>query len=167
MGIDLDAQPNLRLDLEMRPLKSPRAFCSPMRVPAEVYLVIKPQGGQDDYSTLLHEAGHAEHYTHVEADLLFAFRYLGDNSVTESYAFLMEHLLRNRRWLQEVLGASAEDAEAFTRFSLFQKLWFLRRYVAKLNYELELHSGPVDGQGAPTCTGWSAPAASAYRRSAI
>lgn len=147
MGIDLDAQPNLKLDLEMRPLKSPRAFCSPVRVPTEVYLVIKSQGGQDDYSALLHEAGHAEHYTHVEADLPFAFRYLGDNSVTESYAFLMEHLLHNRRWLQEVLGASAEDAEAFIRFSLFQKLWFLRRYAAKLNYELELHSGPVDGQG--------------------
>lgn len=147
LGIDMDAQPNLKLDLDMRPLKSPRAFCSPVRVPHEVYLVIKPQGGQDDYGALLHEAGHAEHYTHTDANLPVAFRYLGDNSVTESYAFLMEHLLHNRRWLQEVLGMSSEDAQAFIRFSLFQKLWFLRRYAAKINYELELHSGPVDGQG--------------------
>ncbi len=153
MGIDMDRQPNLKLDLDMRPLKSPRAFCSPVRVPDEVYLVIKPQGGQDDYAALLHEAGHAEHYTHVASDLPFAFRYLGDNSVTESFAFLLEHLLHNRRWLQEVPGMSPQDAGAFIRFSLFQKLWFLRRYAAKLNYELELHAGPVDQQ-AETYVRW-------------
>ena len=70
-----------------------------------------------------------------------------DNSVTESYAFLLEHLMHSRRWLNEVLGVAPEDADAFVRFTLFQKLWFLRRYVAKLNYELELHTGPVDDQG--------------------
>lgn len=153
MGIDMDAQPNLKLDLEMRPLKSPRAFCSPVRVPHEVYLVIKPQGGQDDYNSLFHEAGHAQHYTHIDHNLPFAFRYLGDTSVTESYAFLLEHLLHNRSWLQEILGVSPEDASAFVRFALFQKLWFLRRYAAKLLYELELHTGPVDGRAA-TYVSW-------------
>jgi hypothetical protein len=153
MGIALDAQPNLILDLEMRPLKSPRAFCSSVRVPDEVYLVIKPQGGQDDYGSLLHEAGHAEHYTHVERALPFAYRYLGDNSVTESYAFLFDHLLDNRHWLQEILGVSREEADAYVRFSLFQKLWFVRRYGAKINYELELHRGAVNGQ-AENYTTW-------------
>ncbi|NIN63384.1 MAG: hypothetical protein GTO63_01440, partial [Anaerolineae bacterium] len=42
MGIDLDRQGNLELDVEPRPLKSPRAFCAPIRVPQEVKLVIKP-----------------------------------------------------------------------------------------------------------------------------
>jgi hypothetical protein len=33
MGIDLEAQPNVRLDTESRPSKSPRAFCATPRVP--------------------------------------------------------------------------------------------------------------------------------------
>ena len=43
LGIDLHAQPNVHLDLEPRPHKSPRAFCAPVRVPGEVYLVIPRQ----------------------------------------------------------------------------------------------------------------------------
>jgi len=60
MGINLTKQENLQLDTEPRPLKSPRAFCAPIRIPEEVKLVIKPIGGPDDYASLLHEAGHAE-----------------------------------------------------------------------------------------------------------
>src|SRR4029077_19230934 len=32
-GIDLHAQPNVELDLEERPNKDPRAFCSPIEIP--------------------------------------------------------------------------------------------------------------------------------------
>jgi len=54
LGIDIDSQEALELDTEPRPLKSPRAFCAPIRVPDEVKLVIKPIGGQNDYRTLFH-----------------------------------------------------------------------------------------------------------------
>ncbi len=60
--------------------------------PDEVYLVIAPVGGRDDYGALFHEAGHTEHYANVDPALPFEFRHLGDNSVTESFAFLLEHL---------------------------------------------------------------------------
>ena len=100
MGIDLDAQPNVHLDTEVRELKSPRAFCSPVRVPDEIYLVVLPTGGQDDYGMLLHEAGHTEHFAHVRPDLPFEYRHLGDNAVTEGFAFIFDHLLLNRRWLE-------------------------------------------------------------------
>ena len=33
LGIDLDAQENVHLDVEQRPSKTPRAFCSPIEVP--------------------------------------------------------------------------------------------------------------------------------------
>jgi hypothetical protein len=144
LGLDLDSQASLKLDVEARPLKSPRAFCAPIVVPGEVMLVIKPHGGQDDYHALFHEAGHAEHFVHVDPSMPFAYRYLGDNSVTESFAFLFEHLHHSRRWLQEVVALSEADAERYVQFSLFNKLWFLRRYAAKLNYELELHAGRVE-----------------------
>ena len=80
---------NVHLDTEARPTKSPRAFCSVPRVPDEVYLVIAPHGGRDDYAALFHEGGHAEHYAHTDPELAFEFRMLGDNSVTESFAFLL------------------------------------------------------------------------------
>ncbi|HWQ28343.1 MAG TPA: hypothetical protein VNN12_04915, partial [Dehalococcoidia bacterium] len=54
--------PNIHRDTEPRPRKSPRAFCSAIRVPDEVILVINPHGGHDDYRALFHEAGHAEHF---------------------------------------------------------------------------------------------------------
>ncbi len=144
LDIDLDAQRNVHLDTDVRPLKTPRAFCSPVRVPEEIYLVVLPQGGQDDYATLLHEAGHTEHFAHVRPDLAFEYRHLGDNAVTEAFAFLFEHLAFSRRWLDVTLGFS--DADDFLRFANVNDLYFIRRYIAKLAYETELHAqtGPLD-----------------------
>jgi hypothetical protein len=139
LGIDLHGQANVRLDTEQRPQKSPRAFCSPVHVPREVYLVIPRTGGRDDFAALFHEGGHTEHYANVDASLPFEFRHLGDNSVTEGFAFLLEHLIEDVTWLRTVMGA--EDAEAYLMFARASKLVFLRRYAAKLRYELELHAG--------------------------
>jgi hypothetical protein len=100
LGIDTKAQNNVHLDTEARPRKSPRAFCSAVRIPQEVYLVISPHGGHDDYRALFHEAGHAQHFAHVDASLPFAHRGLGDNSITEAFAFLLEHLTHSAGWLR-------------------------------------------------------------------
>ena len=54
LGIDLDAQRNVHLDVEERPTKSPRAFCAPIEIPDRVMLVIQPQGGPDDWYALFH-----------------------------------------------------------------------------------------------------------------
>ncbi len=143
LGLEFESTPGLKLDTDARPLKSPRAFCAPVRVPAEVYLVIKPIGGQDDYRALFHESGHAEHFSHIDAALPFAFRYLGDEAISETFAFLFEGLTQNPRWLVDVLRVPLREAETYRRFALFNKLWLLRRYVAKLRYELHLHDeGP-------------------------
>ena len=129
------------LDLEPRPKKSPRAFCSSVLVPEEVYLVIKPRGGSDDYDSFFHEAGHAMHYSRIAPDAPWALRCLGDTDITETYAFLFHYLVHNSRWLRDVLGLPLSTAEEFRRFVLFKKTWFLRRYGAKLHYELTLHAG--------------------------
>ncbi len=148
LGIELDEQANVRLDTESRPLKSPRAFCAGVHVPDDVRLVIKPTGGVDDYRSLFHEAGHAEHFAHVSADLDLAHRRLGDNAVTETYAFLLEHLLFQPAWLESVLGLEPAQYEPAIRSLRFGLLWLVRRYAAKLNYELELHAGLVKGKAA-------------------
>lgn len=145
LGIDLRAQRNIVLDVESRAGKSPRAFCAPVRVPGEVYLVVPPMGGRDDYAALLHEGGHAEHFAGVDPALPFEFRHLGDNSVTEGYAFLFDHLLEDPEWLERKLGVRAADE--LLSHARAQQLMMLRRYAAKLAYELVLHGG-ADGDPA-------------------
>jgi hypothetical protein len=139
MGIDLDRQQNVELDIAVRPGKQPRAFCAPIRVPDRVVLVMLPQGGQDDYGALFHEAGHTEHFAHTQRSLPAEQRLLGDNGVTEGFAFLLEHLITDPHWLAARLDMPR--SEEFVRFSAFFKLLSVRRYAGKLAYELELHSG--------------------------
>ena len=142
LGLDLGPQSGVVLDVEHRPRKSPRAFCAPVRVPAEVYLVLSPVGGRDDFSVLFHEAGHAEHYANVDAGLPFEFRYLGDNAITECFAFLFQGLIEDPEWLARRLGIA--DAEEIAGYARAYRLLYLRRYCGKLSYELELH-GDADG----------------------
>ncbi|MDP9244917.1 MAG: hypothetical protein M3O77_07520, partial [Chloroflexota bacterium] len=141
LGIDLAAQRNVTLDLQARPHKSPRAFCAPIRVPGDVRLSIQPRGGWDDFGAILHEAGHLEHYAHVDADLPTAYRLLGDPSVTEGYAALLEFLFLEPKWLNEHTSMNEDLILGFGDFTAFWRLYMARRYVAKLLYELRLHAG--------------------------
>jgi len=146
LGIDLDAQRNVELDVEARPGKRPRAFCAPIRVPGRVVLVMLPQGGQDDYRALFHEAGHAEHFASMPAGLPAEDRLLGDNAVTEGFAFLFEHLLADPAWRRACMG---DEAPEYPRFSALYKLFLVRRYAAKLAYEIELHGGSASRERLP------------------
>jgi hypothetical protein len=141
-GLGLDGA-GVVLDLEERPNKTPRAFCAPVRVPDEVHLVMAHYGGREDYVVLFHETGHAQHYARVDARLPVEARYLGDNSVTEGFAFLFERLVETPEWLAATLDVA--DSRALIRHARAVRLLFLRRYCAKLLYELELHAGELDG----------------------
>lgn len=140
LGVDLRGQRNVELDLEDRPNKSPRAFCVPIEVPGRVVLVIKPQGGPDDWRALFHEAGHTEHYAHMSPSLTVEERRLGDNAVTEGWAMLLEHLTIDPAWLERRLDFPRP--REFAAEGATQLLWLLRRYCAKLIYELEFHAAP-------------------------
>lgn len=142
-GLGIANRENVTFDVEPRPNKSPRAFCAPVRVPDEVYLVIAPVGGRDDFSALFHEAGHTEHYAHVDRALPFEFRYVGDNSITEAFAFLLQHLVEDPTWLERRLGV--DDADEMAAYARAHRLIYLRRYAAKLAYELDLHTQPEAG----------------------
>jgi hypothetical protein len=161
LGVDLDAQANVTLDTEARPTKSPRAFCSTPRVPEEVYLVMPPIGGREDYAALFHEAGHAEHYGNTDPGLAFEFRHLGDNSVTESFAFLLEGLTASPAWLEAMMRGRSEaeqrsdplrdldGAQAAIEHARAARLVMLRRYAAKIAYEVELHGPGADLDAMP------------------
>ncbi|MEP6904982.1 MAG: hypothetical protein ABI875_02805 [Gemmatimonadales bacterium] len=140
MGLDPDAGGRITYDVGDRPGKRSRAFCAPTRVPQEVYLVLRPHGGQSDYTTLLHEAGHALHFAHVRADYPFEFRWLGDNSVTESYAMLFDHRMEDPGWLLRYTELGKPKLQGYLRMAGFEELHYLRRYCAKLIYEVHAYS---------------------------
>ena len=142
MGLDAEAAGRIRYDTDEREHKRARAFCAPVQVPDEVYLVTRPHGGYTDFRAFWHELGHALHFANTSRDLPFEARWLGDNSVTECFAMLFEHQTMARPWLQRYAGMSGAKLEAFLRAQAFGLLAIVRRYAAKINYELELHAAP-------------------------
>jgi hypothetical protein len=135
LGVDLRSQDNVHLDLESRPSKTPRAFCAPIEVPGKVMLVIQPVGGKDDWEALFHEAGHTEHYAHTDGSLTMEARRLGDMAVTEGWAMLLQHLVTEPAWLNRRLDVPRPADLA--RDGAVSLLYFVRRYAAKLIYEIE------------------------------
>ena len=149
MGASPDAHGRIIFDTGDRPGKRARAFCSPVRIPDEVYLVLRPHGGQNDWMTLMHELGHALHFANMDRALPFEYRWLGDNSVTEGYAMLFDHRLKDRGWLGRYTALAKADLPAYLRTAGFEELHFLRRYCAKLIYEVELHAERTPWQALP------------------
>ena len=149
MGIDADASGRIHYDTGEREGKRARAFCAPVRVPQEVYLVLRPHGGQADYRTLLHEVGHALHFAYMRPDYPFEYRWIGDNSVTEAYAMLFDHLMQDAGWLLRYTELGRSNVASFRRSAGFEELQFLRRYCAKLIYETTLYGGDVGWDALP------------------
>jgi hypothetical protein len=142
MGLDPRAEGRIEYDLEDRPTKTARAFCSPIRVPDEIKLVLRPYGGHDDYATFLHELGHALHFGYVNRELPVEFRRLGDNGVTESHAITFDHLMLVGEFHRRIVETG--DPSDYLRFAAFRELVMLRRYAAKFAYERSLHrKGPA------------------------
>src|SRR5204862_2934999 len=117
LGFDLEAQPNIRQDLEDRPQKSPRACVIPSDPPSVVHLITRAQGGLHDYQAFLHEAGHALHFAGVDPSLPYTFRLLArDYALTEIYSYIVEAVTREPGWHAQYFGLSeaeaAENAEA-------------------------------------------------------
>jgi hypothetical protein len=148
LGLDVEAAGRIRFDTADRERKRPRAFCAPVRVPDEVYLVIRPHGGYVDYRAFWHELGHALHFANAGRDLPFEHRWLGDNSVTEAYAMLFEYVLLAPEWLTRYTIMRGDRLHAFRRAQVFAYLAIVRRYAAKLRYEVELHRAPSLEAGA-------------------
>jgi hypothetical protein len=149
MGLSPDADGRVVYDTGEREGKRARAFCAPVRVPEEVYLVLRPHGGQQDWNTLLHELGHALHFANMRADLPTEARWMGDNSVTEGWAMLFDHLMHDRAWLGRYTELDAKEVAAFRRALGTSELHMLRRYCAKLLYELAVYRGDAPWEALP------------------
>lgn len=167
LGFDLAADQRIRLDLEDRPQKNPRACVIASRPPEIVHLITRAQGGLADYEAFLHEAGHALHYAGCDPALPYTFRGLSrDHALTEIYAFLVESVTREPEWHVRHFGLDEETAKKHADMAFLIETLLFRRYAAKLDSELRFWSnfdaardhGPVYAELVSTASGFRYPA---------
>ncbi len=141
LGFDMNAQPNIKLDLDDRPQKSPRACVIASDPPTVVHLITRAQGGLHDYQAFLHEAGHALHYAGCDPELPYTFRRISrDHALTEIYSYIVEAISREPEWHELYFGLTPEQARENAEATTFLEALLYRRYEAKLRYELDFWS---------------------------
>jgi hypothetical protein len=147
LGFDLVRQTNIKLDLEDRPQKSPRACVIASDPPQVVHLITRAQGGLHDYQAFLHEAGHALHYGGVDPALPYVFRRIArDHALTEIYSYIVEAITTEPEWHQRHFGLSESEAAENAQATVFLEALLFRRYESKLRFELDFWSRfPSDG----------------------
>jgi hypothetical protein len=160
LGFELEEIPNIRLDLDDRPQKDPRACVIASDAPEIVYLITRAQGGLSDYQAFLHEAGHALHYASVDPELSYTFRNISrDHALTEIYSYIVEAVTKEPGWHALYFGLSGAQAEENAEATRFLEVLLFRRYAAKLRYELGFWEAFPSEQGsssrdyAPLLTG--------------
>jgi hypothetical protein len=137
LGFDLAADANIRLDLDDRPQKAPRACVIASDPPKVVHLITRAQGGLHDYQAFLHEAGHALHYAGVDPALPYTFRRIArDHALTEIYSYICEAITREPGWHAEYFDLSEDEARDNAEATVFLEALLFRRYTAKLEFEL-------------------------------
>ena len=150
LGFDLEAEPNIKLDLDERPQKSPRACVIPSDPPQVVHLITRAQGGLHDYQAFLHEAGHALHYAGCDPRLPYTFRRLArDHALTEIYSYIVEAISRQPEWHARYFELSDEKAAENAEATVFMEALLFRRYVAKFQFELEFWGRFGEDGGTP------------------
>jgi hypothetical protein len=148
LGFDMAAIPNIRLDLEDRPQKNPRACVIASDPPEVVHLITRAQGGLADYQAFMHEAGHALHYAGVDPRLPYTFRRISrDHALTEIYSYIFEAVTREPAWHALHFGLSDAQAEENAQATLFLEALLYRRYTAKLGYELGFWASFAEEEG--------------------
>jgi hypothetical protein len=150
LGFDMEHDENIRLDLDDRPQKAPRACVIASDPPKVVHLITRAQGGLHDYQALLHEAGHALHFAGCDPSLSYTFRRLSrDHALTEIYSYILESITRVPEWHVAHFGLSDSEAAENANATQFLDLLLFRRYVAKLQYELGFWSRYNEVGGTP------------------
>ncbi len=128
------------IDSEVRPAKSPTAFCSSIEAPRDVRVSFQESGVVTDYTTLLHEFGHALHFSlgpDRPLDLFGAYP-----AISEAFGMVFERAATTPEWFQRFVGVSIEDDDAarvrFDRDSV------RRLMAASVLYELAVHEERVE-----------------------
>ena len=133
IALDPAKLPNVKVDTEARPRRSPRALCVPVEVPGDVRLSLKPRGGVVDAAQQLHEMAHAIHFgvTHTEP---WAFQQLGGNAAGETFAALMEGLVAEPRF-SAAPSLTGEKLARHVRILVARQLFAVRTAAAHVIFD--------------------------------
>jgi hypothetical protein len=138
-GIDVDTLPGLTLELSDAPEKSAQAICIALRIPREVYVLMKPEGGWIDLETLWHEMGHGLAACFTSASLPIVERELATSfALSEAYAFLLQDIAMSRSFLGKWMGLPGDLVDTLQYYRTLRDLAAFRRYGAKFLIELDM-----------------------------
>lgn len=135
-----DVAERIPIDTEVRPGKSPTAFCTSVSPPADVRVSIQESGVLTDHLTLLHEFGHALHFSsgpQRPMDLFGAYP-----AISEAFGMVFERAAARPEWLgrfagMETVGDTSERT-AFVDESI------ARLIAASCLYEWAVHEERVE-----------------------
>lgn len=149
-AIDPAKTPGLNLELGREEGKSAQAICLMLKVPEEVYVLMRPEGGWGDLESLWHELGHGLSAVFTSKDLSMVMRDMGTSfALSEAYAFLNQNIVLSPLFLEEFLGLSPQDSKTLSYHKTLKDLCMFRRYASKFISEYDMFMGGDLSNGGP------------------
>ena len=142
MGLTLGTDERLLLAFEKNK-GNLRPATYPITIPDDIRMILPADSGQWASSALLHELGHALHWLNT-TEREFEFTQLGAGGLQESYAFLIEGLLDEPEFLEEVFGIPHQRVAELLRQRAFMQLEATRSYCGDFLFEQQVYAGGTD-----------------------
>ena len=149
-GLDPAHHPGLYLEIQPAAGKSAQAISVMVRIPQEVHILMRPEGGWIDLETLWHELGHGLSAVTTDPALPVVDRELATAfNLSEVYAFLLQRIALSRPVLESVMGLPEKTVSTMIFYKDLKDLSVFRRYAAKFISEYEMFSGSDLSDGRP------------------
>ncbi len=140
IGYNLNKLP-IYFDIEPRENKSQVAYAFPIKPPSDVRVLANLTNGIHGMRTLMHEIGHALHYTHIQQD-----RELFNNNIaaswTEGMSQLVASLIDEPDFLLKYAGMPQSVVERYQLGRRDQEIVGLRMRLVELQWEYEAYLNP-------------------------
>jgi len=139
LGIEIESQPGLHL--EAGPLPGTQVIA--LDVPNEVHVLLRKNGGYQDFLRSLGGIGMGQHPVQTDRTLPFWQRWLGDETSTVGSGLLLEGLARDKTWL----GARLEflNSDDYRVIAHIAWLYRVRKMAASALYEQRLWQAEPGG----------------------
>ncbi|UCG60851.1 MAG: hypothetical protein JSV52_11030 [Candidatus Zixiibacteriota bacterium] len=140
MGFNLDKLP-VYFDLDSRENKTQFSFCFPVKPPHDVRVLGNLADAQYSAWNLLHEVGHALHFTHIDQEREIFARGI-DGVWMEGMAAIIDNLIYEKEWLVKYAKMPPQLVDSYLESREEQEIIWLRRILLLLDFEYEAYANP-------------------------